>query len=49
MTPMEKRTEIAWLLMAAGGLLVFAGVIGNQPALVMAKAIRICLECVGIG
>jgi len=49
MKSMDKRTGIALLLMAAGALLAVVGVLLNQPAQVMAKAVRVCLECVGIG
>lgn len=32
-----------------GTLLIVVGILQGQPGLVMAKAIRICMECVGIG
>lgn len=38
-----------WLLLGAGAVLIAVGVWMDQPAGVLAKAIRVCLECVGIG
>ncbi|MCR5310147.1 MAG: thioredoxin [Lachnospiraceae bacterium] len=35
--------------MAVGILLVITGVILKQPSAVLAKAIRICMECIGLG
>lgn len=36
-------------LLAAGALLAAAGAAMGQHQQVLAKAIRICLECIGIG
>ena len=44
---MKRRGWITLLILAAG--LVVVGVLQGQPASVMAKAVRVCLECVGIG
>jgi len=46
---MVKARLSTWLLLGCGGALIALGVWLNQPAGVLAKAIRICLECVGIG
>ena len=43
----KKLVSILVLLVSAG--LIFVGVIMHQPDEVLAKAIKICLECVGIG
>ncbi|MBQ6453759.1 MAG: thioredoxin [Coriobacteriales bacterium] len=43
----ERWVLPATLLLAVG--LVVTGVVLDQPQDVLAKAIRICLECIGIG
>ena len=43
----ERWVLPATLLLAEG--LVVTGVVLDQPQDVLAKAIRICLECIGIG
>ena len=47
---MKKRTWIVTggLLLFSAGLIV-AGICRGEHAIVMEKAIRICLECIGIG
>ena len=44
-----KSRAAAWLLMAAGLGLIGLGTALGHPAQVMARAIRICMECVGLG
>lgn len=44
-----KRNLPAMMAIAAAALLVILGIAQGQPAQVMSKAIRICMECVGIG
>ena len=39
----------AWFLLALGIMFVFIGVFRGEPGLILQKAIRICLECIGIG
>ena len=47
---MRRRTNaLPLLLLAAGAGLIALGAGLGQTDAVMAKAIRICLECVGIG
>lgn len=43
-----KRPVTALLFLLAA-VLIAVGIWQGQPALVLRKAIRICLECVGIG
>ena len=44
-----KSGWVTALAMACGAGLTAVGLLMNQNAAVMAKAIRVCLECVGIG
>jgi hypothetical protein len=37
------------LLLGVGLALLLVGVMRGEAAIVLAKAIRICLECIGIG
>ncbi len=43
-----KRTA-PWLALLAAAVLTAAGLLTGQYAAVLAKAVRVCLECVGIG
>ena len=44
-----KKNLPAWLTMAAALALIVLGIVQKQPAQVLAKAIRVCMEGVGIG
>ena len=44
-----KKNLPAWLTLLAAFVLIFWGIAENQPSQVLAKAIRVCMECVGIG
>lgn len=44
-----KRGAWTALLLGLGAVLTGIGVLLGQHSAVMAKAVRICLECVGIG
>ena len=43
------RNLLTAALLTAGAVLVAAGTAAGQHQQVLAKAIRICLECIGIG
>lgn len=44
-----KRSIPALLLLIGAAALIALGVWQRQPAQVLSKAIRVCMECVGIG
>ena len=52
---MKKSSEkkgsgrITALLLLLAAVLIIVGILAGQPDSVLAKAVRICLECVGIG
>ena len=44
-----KQSLIRLILLAAGVIMVLFGGLRGEAGIVLAKAIRLCLECVGIG
>lgn len=44
-----KKTTARIGLIVVAVLLILVGIICKQPESVLAKAVRICMECVGIG
>lgn len=48
---MKRRLERLFppLLAAAGAVFMIAGIYRGEMAVVLRKAINICLECIGIG
>lgn len=43
------REKGGWLLLGLGAIFLTIGVMRGEHLAVMEKAIRICLECIGIG
>ncbi|MDX9888439.1 MAG: CD1871A family CXXC motif-containing protein [Anaerovoracaceae bacterium] len=45
----ENKTITPLLLVGAGVVFIVLGVYRGEVAIVFTKAVRICLECIGIG
>ena len=45
----ERKTAIRILMLAAGSLMVIFGIWREEIGYVFHKAVKICLECIGIG
>lgn len=46
---MKSRRLYKWILLSVFLLMMSAGIERGEMAVVIDKAIRICLECIGIG
>jgi hypothetical protein len=48
---MNRRIRIALpaALMATGAAMIVLGILSGELTVILSKAIRICLECIGIG
>ena len=44
-----KRKTVTAVLIGVGAVFLVLGVLRGEAQVVLAKAIRICLECIGIG
>lgn len=49
MEKMKRSHAAGLILLLAGAVLAVIGVAQGQCASVLAKAVRICMECIGIG
>ena len=48
-TMLHSKTMTQVLLLLLGGAMVLFGVWRGEAGVVLSKAIRLCMECVGIG
>ena len=45
----KHRQILSWLLLLAAICMIGFGILRDEQAVVLKKAINICLECIGIG
>ena len=48
---MKNRTNIIirWGILILAACFIILGIVAEEPVLVLQKAVRVCLECIGIG
>ena len=46
---MKAKQHIALIVMSGGFVFLLIGIFRGEVGVVLQKAIRICLECIGIG
>jgi hypothetical protein len=46
---MKAKPYVAVGVFVAGAALLLVGVLRGEPDIVLHKAVRICLECIGLG
>lgn len=44
-----KNSKLAIAIITIAAIAIAIGIIGGEPQAVWSKAVRICLECIGIG
>ena len=44
-----RRSALAWGVLLLGAVFIAVGIWRGEAAVVLQKAIRICMECIGIG
>lgn len=45
----RAKNAAAFAVLAVSAVFIAAGILGGEYAEVLSKAVRICLECIGIG
>lgn len=45
----KRRIAVSLSLLGVGVLFLILGVVNGETAIVLRKAVSICLECIGIG
>ena len=43
------KRALPYLVIAIGAILIVLGIFGGEVAVVLSRATKICLECIGIG
>lgn len=48
---MKKKTAtiLRWGILILAACFIILGIVTEEPVLILQKAVRVCLECIGIG